>query len=399
MSSPASLSRAGASRPIALPGRQTELAYLTDEWGGNPLYRIEKALFGACLRAGIPFDGLYMDDRAPVTEQGTSRRINLGEGRAALATPRLVRYMRQAKPNALIVKSGQLGPAAVLAGWITGTPVIPWEPTMTNFEVDSVGTRMKLMFQIQRFLYRKAAALAGASEDVAAWAARDRKVPRDRVFVWPNVFDPDAIRREAGDTEPLPEPPLRMIALGRLVEQKAYDVMVEALAIADPDLPEWELRILGVEGSWKGGWKTRIEEMVDRNGLEGRVKLVGHIDEPFRLIAPSHLFLHSARWEPFGNVIVEAMALGIPMVVADCPGAPKEILEGGRYGRLVPNEDPAAFAAAVVELAHDPAERERLSVLGRARADEYSVDLLLPGMLADIERVTGIEFGSVGPDP
>lgn len=368
---------------------------MTDEWGGNPLYRIEKALFGACQRAGITFDGLYTDDRVEPVVEGTSRRINLGEGRAAWATPRLVRYMRSARPKALIVKSGQLGPATVLAGWITGTPVIPWEPTFTDREVDSVGTRMKVMFRIQRLLYRKAAALAGASEDVAAWAARDRKVPRSRVFVWPNAFDPEAIREEAGGATPPPDPPLRMVALGRLVEQKAYDVMVEALSIAAPDLPEWQLEIVGQEGSWKGGWKARIEEMVERYGLGDRVRLVGHTEEPFRYLASSHLFLHSARWEPFGNVIVEAMALGIPAIVADCPGAPKEILDGGKYGRLVPNEDPEAFAAAIVELARDPAERARLSGVERERAEDYAIDRLLPGMLADIERVTGVEFATV----
>ncbi len=357
--------------------------------------RIERALFGACLRAGIPFDGLYTDDSVEPVTDGTSRRLNLGEVRAAWATPRLVRYMREARPKAVIVKSGQLGPATVLAGWITGTAVIPWEPTMTNFEVDSVGARMKVMFRIQRLLYRKAAALAGASEDVAEWAATDRKVPRSRVFVWPNAFDPAAIRREAGVTTAPPEPPLRMIALGRLVEQKGYDVMIEALAIADPDLPEWQLEILGVEGAWKGGWKARIEEMVSQFGLDGKVRLVGHTDRPFGMLARSHLFLHSARWEPFGNVIVEAMALGIPVIAADCPGAPKEILGADRYGRLVPNEDPAGFAAAIVDLANDPAERERYSEAGRRRTDDYRIDDLLPGMLADIERVTGVEFESV----
>jgi glycosyltransferase involved in cell wall biosynthesis len=252
------------------------------------------------------------------------------------------------------------------------------------------------MFRIQRLLYRKAAALAGASEDVAEWASRDRKVQRSRVFLWPNPFDLEAIRQEAGDAAAPPEPPLRMIAIGRLVEQKGYDVMIEALAIADPELPEWQLEILGVEGAWKGGWKARIEEMVSRFGLDGKVRLVGHTDRPFRVLAQSHLFLHAARWEPFGNVFVEAMALGIPVIAADCPGAPKEILEGDRYGRLVPNEDPAGFAAAIVDLANDLAERERYAEAGRRRADDYRIDDLLPGMLADIERVTGVSLGGSG---
>jgi glycosyltransferase involved in cell wall biosynthesis len=303
--------------------------------------------------------------------------------------------MRRARPKAVIVKSGQLGPATVLAGWITGTPVIPWEPTITDLEVDSVGPRMKAMFRVQRLLYRRAAALAGASKDVADWASRDRGLPPSRVFVWPNAFDLDRIRREGGSEGPPPSPPIRMIAVGRLVEQKAYDVMIEALAIADPDLPDWHLEILGEEGVWKGNWRARIEEMVALHGLEGRVSLVGYLENPYEAVKRSHLFLHSARWEAFGNVIVEALALGTPMVLCDCPGAPREILEGGRYGRLVPNEDREAFAAAVVELAGDPTERRRLSELGLERVEDYSAERLLPGMLADIERVTGVSFSGV----
>jgi glycosyltransferase involved in cell wall biosynthesis len=376
--------------------RQTELTYLTDEWGSNPLSRVERALFGACQRAGIPFDGIYTDDAVPEAEDSTSRRFSVGDVRAAWATPTLVRYMRQARPKAVIVKSGQLGPATVLAGWITGTPVIPWEPTITDFEVDSVGPRMKIMFRLQKWLYRRAVALAGASNDVADWASRDRRVPPSRVFVWPNAIDLESVRREAGDDGPPPEPPIRMIALGRLVEQKAYDVMIEAMAIASPHLPAWELEILGEEGAWRGNWKARIEEMITRYDLGDRVRLVGYLENPYESVRRSHLFLHSARWEAFGNVIVEAMTVGTPVILADCPGSPKEILDGGRYGKLVPNEDPEAFAAAVVGLANDPAERQRLGELGRKRSEDYSVDRLLPGMLADIESVTGVSFDGSG---
>ncbi|MEX1218800.1 MAG: glycosyltransferase [Solirubrobacterales bacterium] len=375
--------------------RATDLAYLTDEWGSNPLSRIEGALFAACLRAGLSLDAVYTDDATPETEQGTCRRISLGSVRAAWATPRLVRYFRAARPKAAIVKSGQLGPATVLAGLITRTPVVVWEPTITDFEVASVGPRMRLMFFLQRLLYRKATALAGASRDVVKWAGAHRGVPPERLFLWPNAVDIEAIRRLSGDQGPQPEPPLRFIAIGRLVEQKGYDILIEALALADPDLPEWRLEILGVEGVWKGKWKARIEEMVHDHGLEKKVRLVGQIDDPsafFPMLKRSSLFLHSARWEAFGSVIVEAMACGTPVILTDCPGGPKEILEGGRFGRLVANEDPQAFASALVALASDPAERARLGESGSQRAEDYSADRHLPKMLADIERVSGVRF-------
>ena len=374
---------------------RTELAYLTDEWGRNPLASIERALFPACLRAGLAFDGVYTDDATPEVEQGSCRRINLGSVRAAWATPKLVRYMRSARPKAVIVHSGQLGPATVLAGWITRTPVVVWEPTITSFEVASVGPRIRLMFFLQRLLYRRAAALAGPSRDVVKWASANRGVPSDRVFLWPNAFDIEEVRSWAGDQGPQPEPPLRLIAVGRLVEQKGYDILIEALALADPDLPEWKLEIFGVEGVWRGNWEARTETMVREHGLEGKVRLVGQVDDPLKFfpsLKRSDLFVHAARWEAFGSVIVEAMACGAPVIVTDCPGAPKEILDGGRFGRLVSNEDPAAFARALVELANDPAERARLAEAGRQRADDYSADHLIPGMLADIERVSGVDF-------
>jgi hypothetical protein len=83
--------------------RKTDLAFLTDGWGSNPMSRIERALFGACDRAGIPFDGVYTDDATPAASEGTSHRFSIGEVRAAWATPKLVSYMRKARPKAVIV--------------------------------------------------------------------------------------------------------------------------------------------------------------------------------------------------------------------------------------------------------------------------------------------------------
>lgn len=370
-----------------------ELTFLTDAWGSNPMSRIERALFGACERAGVPFHGVYTDDATPGASEGSSQRFSIGEVRAAWASPKLVKYMREARPKAVIVKSGQLGPATVLAGKLTGTPVIVWEPTINDFEFDSARFRIRAGFRLQHFLYRFATALAGASRDVVEWVTADRKVPPERVLLWSNPFDLTAVRMEGGEEGPPPEPPLRLIAVGRLVEQKGYDVLIEALSIADPDLPEWRLEIVGSEDGWLGNWEARIQTMLGERGLTDKVSLLGHLENPHERIRRSHIFLHPARWEAFGNVIVETMALGTPIIATTCPGAPKEILDGGRYGKLVPHEDPVALAAALVELANDPEERARLGEAGRARSEDYSADRLLPGMLDDLERVTGKQFG------
>lgn len=365
------------------------VAYLTHHWGPNPLSRIERTLFDAAGEAGIPFDGLYLDFPVPEAEVGTSRRISLGGGRAAYAAPKLIRYMRDARPSALVIKSGLLGPAAVVAGAVTGTPVIQWETTFTDRELDSIGIRQQVGYRIEGSFFRRATAIAVNSSDLGDWSAAQRRIPRSRLLFWPTPFDLEGIGAMGGAPAPDPDGPFRMVAVGRLAKQKGYDVLIEALAIAAPDLPDWQLDILGAEEGWKGNWRERVEGLIAERGLSERVRLLGLLDNPYSEVVRADLFVHAARWESFGAVIVEAMALGTPVLATSCIGGPHEILGEGEFGRLVPSEDPVAFAGALVELARDPAERRRLSEAGRARSEDYSVDRLFPKMLEDIAQVTG----------
>lgn len=369
------------------------IAYLTDSWGPNPLSRQGAALSRAAGEMGIPFDLLLLDDSVPEEREGTSRRFSLGEVRAAYASPAIVRYLRSERPGVLIVHSGQLGPAAVVAGRLAGVPVVVRETTFTDLETDSVGFRKRVSFRLERLLYRWAALVVAESNDMVGWASGSRGIPRSRIPVWPGSHDIDRIRRLAGEAGPETGEPFRMIAVGRLAKQKGYDVLIEALSIASPDLPDWTLDILGAEEGWKGRWKERIERMVEERGLSDRVRLQGLVDNPYPMMTRADLLVHAARWEHFGNVIVESLAVGTPVLATDCLGGPAEILGDGRFGRLVPSEDPAAFAAALVELASDPEERRRLGEAGRPRADDYSAERLLPGILNDLERFTGVSFG------
>ena len=369
-----------------------KVAFITDSAGPNPLSLKGEAIAGSANEIGISFDLLYIDDSVAPETRGSTRKFSLGEVRAAYATPKIVRYLRSERPSVLIVNSGQLGPAAVVAGRLAGVPVIPWETSFTDIEAHIVGFRKRVSFRLERVLYRWAAAIAAESTDMVDWIPEHRPVDESRTLFWPAPFDHRWIRESAADQVTESRGTLRLVAVGRLAEQKGYDVLIEALSLADPDLPEWRLDILGAEEGWKGGWEGQVRTMIERRGLTDRVSLLGLKENPFPDMARADLFVHAARWEHFGNVIVEAMSLGTPVLATSCLGGPHEILGEGRFGRLVPNEDPKAFAAAIVELANDPTERKRLGEAGRARSEDYSVDRLLPGMLADIERVVGVSF-------
>ena len=104
--------------------------------------------------------------------------------------------------------------------------------------------------------------------------------------------------------------------------------------------------------------------------MGAEVELPGFVANPYAWMARSALFALSSAWEGFGNVLVEAMACGCPVVSTDCPSGPAEILGGGRYGPLVPVRDPDALAAAMLRTLAAPPEKAELA----ARADQFSVD-------------------------
>ncbi|HEY8467443.1 MAG TPA: glycosyltransferase [Solirubrobacterales bacterium] len=355
-----------------------DIAFITDEPGSNGFARKARGLAAAFKERGVRFDAVYLKGLGAARADATTRELELGAPRAALATPAIARYLRGARPRLALVNSGQLGPAAVAAGLIARRPVVPWEPAFLDRDLPSLPPRMRVMNAAQNVLYRRAPAVVAPSRAMVEWVARHRGVPRERVHLVPNPIDGDAVRRAAG-ARPASDGVFRLCAVGRLVEQKGYDVLVEALALVRDELPRpWRLTVIGEAGIWRGSWEERLRALVERHGLADNVRLAGYLDNPHAEMARADLFVHAARWEPFGNVLVEALALGLPVVAADCPGGPAEILDSGRYGVLVPNEDPRALGRAIAELANDEARRAELAAAAPAAAERYA-----PGQIAD----------------
>ena len=115
-------------------------------------------------------------------------------------------------------------------------------------------------------------------------------------------------------------------------------------------------------------------------GLSDRVSLPGYVDDPFGLLARAELAVCSSLYEGFGNAIVEALACGTPVISTDCPYGPREILDNGRYGTLVPVHDSAAMARAIDRQLGRPVDRKRL----RDRGISFSADRTASDFLAAI---------------
>jgi glycosyltransferase involved in cell wall biosynthesis len=160
-----------------------------------------------------------------------------------------------------------------------------------------------------------------------------------------------------------------VIAAGRLVDQKGFDRLVDAFALVSGDHPSWELRIFGA-GHQEDALRQRIRE----RGLDGRVRLMGHTRDMGREMEKASVYALSSRHEGFPMVLLEAMSKGLAVVAFDCPTGPRELIETGKDGILVPEGDVPAFAAALESVMSSEAERRRLGAGGIAKAAGYDVD-------------------------
>jgi glycosyltransferase involved in cell wall biosynthesis len=169
----------------------------------------------------------------------------------------------------------------------------------------------------------------------------------------------------------------RIVAAGRLTVQKGFDMLLDAFAQVVAKHPEWTLTIYG-----DGPWRERITNQRDALGLGDVVALPGVTRRLDAELAGSSMFVLSSRAEGLPMVLLEAMSTGMPVVAFDCPTGPRELIEEGVDGRLVPPGDVDALAAALVELIEDPDRRRAMG----AAAFESSRRFFMPVVRDSWER-------------
>ncbi len=332
--------------------RKKRLAILAPlkEWGG-----IERKMLILCrefVAAGIDVEFLLTrGGRVPYPSQFPSevRIVDLGSRGKLDALPKLIRHLRQSRPDALLTAKDHAAKVGVLASRL-GRLSVPVYVKVTNTLSQTL--RRPAKRYSARWLYRRAARVIAISNGVREDLIQEFGMRPDLVEVIYNpMFTPDFPERAAQPVDhpwlQAGQPPVFMGA-GRLTTQKDFVTLVDAFA----DLRsrrECRLIILG-EGTEREAILRRAADL----GVSDDVDLPGYIQDPIPWMARAGVFVLSSRYEGLGNVLVEAMAVGTQVVSTDCPSGPREILEGGRFGKLVPVGDARALAQGMAGALDQP---------------------------------------------
>ncbi|MEW6676314.1 MAG: glycosyltransferase [Pseudomonadota bacterium] len=298
--------------------------------------------------------------------------VRLGVRHSGLAAPAIARYLSRVRPDALLAAKDRAGRAALLARRLAGVStriVIRLGTTLSEAIKDKPAWVRWLRYRPMRRSYPRAERIVAVSQGVADDVMAITGLPAERIRVIRNpvITGGLTVQAEAPVDHPWFDPggvPV-VLGLGRLTRQKDFPTLVRAFARVRSQR-NLRLVILG-----EGRDRADLLALANELGVGADLSLPGFQANPYAWLARSRLFVLSSRWEGSPNALTEALALGVPVVSTDCPSGPRELLEGGRHGPLVPVGDAEALAQAMQQVLDAPPAPESL----RAAVAEYRADL------------------------
>jgi glycosyltransferase involved in cell wall biosynthesis len=355
------------------------VAFFLPRLGDGGVFRSTLPLAAEFVRHGHAVDLLTVRGSAAVLAalpEGV-RRVELGGGRTLTAIPQLARYLRRERPGALISAQHYANVAALLAARMarTGTSVIVTERlAITEALAYDPPLKRQVLSWLMRRTYPWARAVVANSAAGATGLATFLGWRPEQVHAILNPTYDERMRAAAADarTGPPPHPwlaagePPVVVAVGRLTPQKDFASLLRAFAQARSRTPA-RLLIVG-----EGPERPVLEALITRLGIGEDVALVGHLADPYPFIARARVLALSSRYEGLPNVVIEAQALGVPVIATDCPTGPRELLEDGLAGVLVPVADERALGDGIAGLLLDPARADALAQRAREQLERFT---------------------------
>lgn len=275
--------------------------------------------------------------------------INFKCKKMILTLPKIIKYLRTQQPDILFTSHMHVSTIALYAVKLSfiKTRVFVRQPTMlmpsSRKRSWTSKLRQKLFLMASKSAYRIIVTSKSMSKEFQNLSG----LSSDKIVI---IYNPVPIQTiEKKSLEILEHPWFKdgelpvILAVGRLITVKDFRTLVKAFCITHNKIPT-RLLILG-----EGPLRAEIEELIEKLGVKDLVQMPGFVSNPYQYMKHSQVFVLSSLWEGFPNSMVEAMACGTAIVSTDCDGGASEVLEFGKWGKIVPIENEQKMAEAIVE--------------------------------------------------
>lgn len=347
--------------------------------GGLERLLVDFARFHNRQRFQIQFVGLSSDGQPAddIRNEGCSVRV-LNESlkiRKGKSIVDLSRHLKSEQIDIVHTHNTYAHFYGALAAKLAGIPVV-----INTQHGRGCGKGWKARWQF-RIANRLTNFVVGVSHDAAELCRGQDPASREKIIAIWNGINLDRFTFRGPKLEPT------AISVARLSREKDFPTLLKAIPLVLPHVPEFRLRIVG-----DGPERENIERLIDELNLRRCVEMLGERQDVAELLAQSGFFVSATRTEGISLTLLEAMAVGLPIVTTRVGGNP-EIVVDGQTGRLVPSEDPTALAHAIIEMCHEQEAWSAMSLLARRRVAQ---NFEIQQMVRSYETLYGEFFSEAG---
>ncbi|PZV19589.1 MAG: glycosyl transferase [Pseudanabaena sp.] len=331
------------------------IAFFLPALYGGGAERVAINLLKGMVSKGVCLDLVLAEAEGPYLEQvpKSVRIVNLASKRVLKAILPLADYLKETRPLALLSHLNHANVAALIARNLaqTQTRLVVVEHNTISNDQPSV-KRGQFMETFMRWLYPSADAIVGVSKGVSLDLQQKLNLPVGKVTtIYNPVVDLELITKSQLSPDhnwfQKNAPPV-FVAVGRLTPQKDFHTLLQAFALLKNQVMA-RLLILG-----EGSLRMELEREIKDLGITEYVDMPGFTANPYAYMSRAAAFVLSSRWEGLPTVLIEAMACGCPVISTNCQYGPKEILDDGKNGLLVPVADVKALSQAMLSVLKDP---------------------------------------------
>ncbi|MEM9888813.1 MAG: glycosyltransferase [Bacteroidota bacterium] len=355
-------------------GKQNYVALFCNTLNGGGAERVMVTLANGFVQRGLKVDFLLCQKVGSLLEELNSsvRIIDLKTSRTRNVIFKLARFLFKNKPDVLLSTQTHINITSVLANWLSfkSTKNVIREastPSIANHHHSY--TKQPLLRNIYKKIYRSADAIVSVSFESRKDIVKYYELSESKIYnIYNPIYSTQLINKSL---EPVAHDWLNdkskrvIIGMGRIATPKNFPNLVRAFALVHQQMSNSRLMILGSKRPRFVHVYEEVCSVIEQNGLQEVVDLCGFVSNPFAYLSKAALFVLSSDWEGLPGSLIQALSCGCPVVSTKCKSGPTEILENGKYGRLVETNNAPALADAIRMTLENPPDRSVLVQRGQ----------------------------------